>query len=87
MKKKIKALIVFRVIFVTLFFGSSFFFRGFERFPLIHSISYLIGFFYVATIIYALLLERIRNLFAFAYVQLILDVILEIILIYIYRRD
>ncbi len=83
LKKKIKALIVFRVVFVTLFFGLSFFFRGFERFPLVHSTYYLIGFFYLATIIYSLLIERIRNLFAFAYIQLILDVISEIILIYI----
>ena len=83
LRKRIKTLIVFRVVFVTLFFGLSLFFKGFERFPLVQSTYYLIGSFYVATIIYALLLERIRNLVAFAYVQLIVDVISEIILIYL----
>ena len=82
LKRKIKALIVFRVVFITLFFGLSLFFGGFERFPLARPIFYLIGSFYLATIVYSLLLERTRNLFAFAYVQLILDVISEIILIY-----
>lgn len=83
LKKKIKALIIFRVIFVTLFFGASFFFKGFERFPFAHSIYYLIASFYVATVIYSLLIGRIRNFFAFAYIQLLIDVIFEIALIYL----
>ena len=83
LKKKIKVLIIFRVIFITLFFGSSLLFWGIERFPYIRSLSYLIISSYVATIVYLLLIERIRNLFAFAYVQLILDVIFEILFIYI----
>jgi two-component system sensor histidine kinase PilS (NtrC family) len=83
LKKRIKALIVFRVLFVTLFFGMSFFFKGFERFPLVHSTYYLVGSFYVATIIYALLFERIRNLVVFAYAQLMVDVISEIVLVYL----
>jgi len=81
-KKKIKTLIFFRVIFVTIFFGSSFFFLGFERFPYIRSISYLIISLYIVTIIYALRLERVRNLVLFAYAQLVLDVIFEIMLLY-----
>jgi two-component system sensor histidine kinase PilS (NtrC family) len=83
LKKRIKALIVFRVLFVTLFFGMSFFFKGFERFPLVHSTYYLVGSFYVATIIYAILFERIRNIVAFAYAQLMVDVISEILLVYL----
>src|SRR4030042_3609518 len=83
LKRKIKALIVFRVVFIPLFFGLSLFFGGFERFPLVRPLSYLIGSFYLATIIYSLLLERTRNLVASAYIQLILDVISEIILIYL----
>lgn len=83
LKKKIKALILFRVVFITFFFGLSLFFKGFEGLPLVHSIYFLIGFFYVATIIYALLLDRIRNLTAFAYVQLIADVVFETILVYV----
>jgi two-component system, NtrC family, sensor histidine kinase PilS len=82
LRKKIRALIFFRALSVTLFFSSFFFFKGFERFPLVHSVYYLVGFFYLTTIIYALLIDRIRNLFVFAYTQLILDIILEITLIY-----
>ncbi|MFH1025142.1 MAG: hypothetical protein V1764_00495, partial [Nitrospirota bacterium] len=83
LKKKIKALIVFRALFITLFFGSSFFFRGSEQLLQTRSLYYLIGSFYVVTLIYALLLERIRNLVLFAYSQLILDVISAILLIYV----
>jgi len=83
LKKKIKALIVFRALFITLFFGSSFFFRGSEQLLQTRSLYYLIGSFYAVTLIYALLLERIRNLVLFAYAQLILDVISAILLIYI----
>jgi two-component system sensor histidine kinase PilS (NtrC family) len=82
LRKKLKALIVFRVIFVTLFFGSSFLVWGLQRFPYIRSLTYLIIALYFATIVYALLLERIRNLFLFGYVQLVLDVFFELFLIY-----
>ncbi len=83
LRKKIKALIVFRVVFVTLLLGSSFLFKGYEKLPHIHALSYLIISLYTLTIIYSLLLGKIRNLFAFAYTQLLLDVIFEIMLIYI----
>lgn len=83
LKIKIKALIAFRVVFVTLLLGSSFLFREYEKFPYIHELSYLIISLYVVTIIYSLLLGRIKNLVAFAYTQLMLDVIFEIMLIYI----
>jgi two-component system sensor histidine kinase PilS (NtrC family) len=82
LKKKLKALIAFRIIFVTLFFGSSFFFLGFESFPYIRSISYLIVFLYMATVIYIYLLERMRDIVTLAYTQLVLDVIFEIFIIY-----
>jgi two-component system sensor histidine kinase PilS (NtrC family) len=83
LKIKIKALIVFRVVFITLLIGSSFLFVGYERFLYVHALYYLIGFLYIVTIIYFILLERIKNLVAFAYTQLVLDVIYEAILIYI----
>jgi len=82
LKKKIKALIAFRVIFITFFFGSTFFFWGFRRFPYLYSLSYLIVLFYGTTIVYAFLLNRVRNFVAFAYVQLIADVVFEILLIF-----
>jgi two-component system sensor histidine kinase PilS (NtrC family) len=83
LKIKIKALIVFRVVFVTLLLGSSFLFVGYEKFSYVHVLSYLIIPLYTVTIIYSLLLGKIKNLIAFAYTQLLLDVIFEIILIYI----
>jgi two-component system sensor histidine kinase PilS (NtrC family) len=83
LKIKIKALIVFRVVFVTLLLGSSFLFVGYEKFSYVHVLSYLIIPLYTVTIIYSLLFGKIKNLIAFAYTQLLLDVIFEIILIYI----
>jgi two-component system sensor histidine kinase PilS (NtrC family) len=83
-KKRLKALIVFRAAFVTLLLGSSFIFKaGYERFQHPHAFSYLIIALYVLTVIYSLLIERIRRLFAFAYAQLVLDVIFGVTLIYI----
>jgi two-component system sensor histidine kinase PilS (NtrC family) len=82
LKKKIQALIVIRVIFVTLLLGSSFLFRQ-KAISYIHELSYLIIGLYIATIVYALLLVRIRNLVAFAYTQLLIDVVFAILLIYI----
>jgi two-component system sensor histidine kinase PilS (NtrC family) len=80
---KIKALIVFRVVFISLLLGSSFLFKEYERFTYVLELSYLIIPLYIVTIIYSLLLGKIKNLVVFAYIQLILDVIFEIILIYI----
>lgn len=83
LRKKIQALIVFRVIFVTLLLGSSYLFRGLEGLSTVYSISYPIISLYILTIIYSLLLKRIKNLAVFAYIQLVLDVVFEILLIYI----
>jgi two-component system sensor histidine kinase PilS (NtrC family) len=82
-KRKIKALTVFRVVFITLLFGSSFFFKGSEQLLQARLLYYLIGSLYFVTLVYAFLLEKIRNLFLFAYTQLMLDVIAAILLIYV----
>jgi two-component system sensor histidine kinase PilS (NtrC family) len=82
LKKKIQALIIIRVIFVTLLLGSSFLFRQ-KAVAYIYELSYIIIALYIATIVYALLLVRIRNLIAFAYTQLMLDVVFATVLIYI----
>ncbi len=82
LKKKLQALIVIRVIFVTLLLGSSFLFQQ-KSITYIHALSYLIIALYIITIVYALLLVRIRNLVAFAYTQLLLDVVFATVLIYI----
>lgn len=83
LRKKIRTLIVFRVAFITLFFGATFFFWGLEGFPLYRSILYLIVTLYLFSIAYYLILDRIRSLLAFAYFQLVIDVFAEIVLIYV----
>lgn len=84
LKIRIKALIALRASFVTLLLGSSFIFKaGYEKFPYPQVLSYLIISLYALTIIYSITLERLKKLFAFAYAQLILDVLFGIILIYI----
>ncbi len=83
LKKKIKALIFFRCLIITLFFGSSFFFADSAQPIRSPSFYYLIGTFYFLTLIYSILLGKIRNQFLFAYAQLILDVMSALLLIYI----
>ena len=82
LKKKIKALIAFRVIFITLFFAITFFFWGFRKFPYHNQFLYLIIGVYAATIVYSILYGKIKNLKYFAYAQLVIDIIFETILIY-----
>ncbi len=83
LRKKIRTLIVFRVAFITLFFGSSFFFWGLDAFPHYRPVLYLIATLYLFSIVYYLLLEKIRNLVLFAYTQLVFDVLFEILLVYV----
>ena len=81
---RLKALIGFRALFVTLLLGSYFLFNIEYRSALYpNAVSYFIIFLYMLTIIYSILIKTTKNLFLFAYTQLILDVIAEIILIYI----
>lgn len=84
LKIRIKALITLRASFVTLLLGSSFILKaGYEKFPHPQALSYLIISLYALTILYAILVEKIKNLFVFAYSQLILDVVFGTVLIYI----
>ena len=79
---RIKALIAFRALFITLFLGSAFLFKiEYLGSPQPKLISYFIIALYSLTIIYSFLLNRIRNLFLFGYMQLFLDVAAEIGLI------
>jgi two-component system sensor histidine kinase PilS (NtrC family) len=80
---RLKALISLRALFVTVLLGSSFLFRIEYFYAHPRAISYLIITLYLLTIIYALLITRIKGLFLFTYIQLIFDVIAEIVLIYI----
>jgi two-component system sensor histidine kinase PilS (NtrC family) len=85
--KSINALIVIRVIVVTLLLGSFYIFRiGYDR--LLHptAFSSLIVSLYLLTIFYVLLLRWIKNAVQFkifAYAQIVMDVAAEILLIYI----
>ena len=79
---RLRALIAFRALFVSLLLGSAFLLQ-IEFFPGPKAISFFIIALYLLTIIYAVLVQRIRRLHLFAYTQLILDVVSEIALIYI----
>jgi two-component system sensor histidine kinase PilS (NtrC family) len=82
--KRLKALIIFRAFFITLLLGTSIVFEiGYYKFPFPHAISYVVIPLYVLTIIYTVLLNRVRNLTSFAYVQLCLDALSAIALIYL----
>lgn len=82
MHLRLKALIVFRALFVSLLLGSAFIFK-IEFFPNPRAISFFIIALYSLTILYVLLIQRIKKVFLFAYIQLVLDVFAEIALIYI----
>ena len=84
LNSRIKALVAFRALFITLLLASSFLFNiEYLGSPHPRFISYFIVTLYSLTIIYSLLLNRLRNLLLFGYIQLILDVITEIGLIFI----
>lgn len=83
MMLRIRALIFFRALIVTLLLGSAFLFRIEYFYSRPRAISAFIVFLYLLTIIYALVGGRVRNLTLFAYVQLVLDVLAGIVLIYI----
>jgi two-component system sensor histidine kinase PilS (NtrC family) len=78
---RVKALISFRAVFVTLLLGASFLFKIDYFYEHPRAISYLIVCLYALTIVYALLLGRVKNIIFFTYVQLVIDVIAEIALI------
>jgi two-component system sensor histidine kinase PilS (NtrC family) len=81
---RVKALIGFRAVFITFLLGSIFVFKiEYLTLPYPHAITYFIISMYALTVVYAVLLPRIKNLFRFVYVQIIFDVIAEIALIYL----
>lgn len=78
---RIKALISFRAVFITLLLGAAYLFRIDDFYEHPRALASLIISLYVLTICYSLLLTRARSLFALAYVQLIVDVLAELWLI------
>lgn len=84
LSRRLKALIIFRVSFVTLLLGTFLLFEiEYYKFPYTHAMRSIIIFLYLLTIVYALLLHRIKNLTAFAYVQLSIDALSAITLVFL----
>jgi two-component system, NtrC family, sensor histidine kinase PilS len=84
LKSRIKALIAFRALFVTLLLAASYLFDiEYLGSPHPRLISLFIIGLYSLTIIYSFFLNRVKNLLLFGYIQLILDVTAEIILVVI----
>lgn len=82
--KRLKALIIFRAFFVTLLLGTFLVFEiGLYRFPNPGAILYIIIPIYPLSVIYGVLLYRIKNLSAFAYFQLSVDALSGIVLIFL----
>jgi len=80
--KRLKALIILRAFFVTLLLGTFLVFEiGFYRFPYPRAILYIIIPLYLLSILYTILLYRVKNLAAFAYFQLSVDALSAIALI------
>lgn len=80
--KRLKALIIFRAFFVTLLLGTFLVFEiGFYRFPYPRAILYIIVPLFLLTILYSILLYKVKNLAAFAYFQLTMDALSAIALI------
>ncbi len=85
--KNLKALILIRLIVVTLLFGSFYIFSiGYDRLYSPAAFSFFVISLYLFTICYALCLHWIKNdlqFKVFAYAQIIIDVVAETLLIYI----
>jgi two-component system sensor histidine kinase PilS (NtrC family) len=80
---RLKWLMVLRVGIVTLLLGTSLVFQiGYGKIPTVPIFSLLIAGTYFLTIVYSLLINRIRWLTGFAYLQLSLDLGLETALVY-----
>lgn len=82
MFNRLKALIIFRAFFVALLLGTSLIFNiGYQKFPYPQAILYMMISLYMLSIIYSILLYRLSNLAVFAYIQLAIDAVSEILLI------
>ncbi len=82
----VKGLMLGRLIILTLLLTITFLFQVSEKnyffLPLTNNFYYFIGFFYLVTILYALLLKKIETLYRFAFSQIVIDHFFIIILIY-----
>ncbi len=87
LQKRVSALIYFRALIVTILLGSFYFFQiEYNKLSYLNSFSYFIASLYLLTIIYALMLRKLKHrtqLRFFAHVQIGIDIVAETILIYI----
>lgn len=85
--RRLRVLIFARALVITLLLGSFYVFQiGYVKLPSPTIFSYFIVALYFLTIIYAVTLRWIKTLFLFtifAYIQIVIDVITEVILVYL----
>jgi two-component system sensor histidine kinase PilS (NtrC family) len=84
--KRLSALIYIRVIVVSLLLGSFFLFRiSYERLTSPEHLSYFVASLYFLTVVYLLIINRIKSFShfsIFAYVQIVIDTVAETLLIH-----
>ncbi len=84
--KNVKGLMLGRVIILTVLLSITFIFQLSEKkyflIPLTNKFYYFIGFFYLVTIVYALFLRKISDLYQFASLQIVIDQLFITALIY-----
>jgi len=86
MFKNMKGLMLGRIIILTLLLAITFLFQVSEKkyffIPMTNNFYYFIGFFYLVTIVYALLLKKVKDLNQYAFFQIAIDHLFITILIY-----
>jgi len=77
MLRVVKGLMLSRIIILTLLLAISFFFQLSEKrsffVPMTNAFYYFLILFYLVTIVYAVLLKRIKDLHRFVFIQIVLD--------------
>jgi hypothetical protein len=75
--KSVKGLMLCRIIILTLLLAITFLFQVSEKkyffIPMTNAFYYFIGLFYGVTVLYALLLRKVKNLLRFTSIQMVID--------------
>ena len=86
MFRNVKGLMLGRIIILTLLLAITFLFQVSEKkyffIPMANNFYYFIGLFYLVTIVYALLLKKVKDLNQYAFFQIAIDHLFITILIY-----
>jgi two-component system sensor histidine kinase PilS (NtrC family) len=84
--RNVKGMMLGRVIILTLLLAITLIFQLSEKnyffIPLTNIFYYFIGLFYLVTIVYAILLRKIKDLYRFAFSQIVIDQLFITVLIY-----